>query len=404
VALLHGRLSDIDQQRVVEDFGREESPLRLLFASDVASESINLHYLSHRLVHFDIPWSLMVFQQRNGRIDRYGQEQTPLIHYLLIQSQNTKIKGDMRILEMLIQKDEEATKNIGDPSALMGVYDIDAEEAKTAAALEQGQSAEEFEAQVLSADHDEGLDLLSFLEQGQGASEEQASSQCISRMPTLFEDDFAYARKALTKLSQDQDLNLDIDSEQRVLQISVPDDLAFRFRFLPREIQPENGLLKFTDDRQTMQDEIKCCRKDEQAWPRLHYLWPLHPAMQWLSDRVQTSFSRHQAPVLTVPTLQEGETIYLLTGIIPNRKGQPLIQKWFGVTVIQGALQDIQPLETILERTGLGERTFSNPGDLKISEQAEKLLPDVVQKAQEWMKKVRTSFENELNPQLNEHL
>jgi hypothetical protein len=265
VALLHGRLSDIDQQRVVEDFGREESPLRLLFASDVASESINLHYLSHRMVHFDIPWSLMVFQQRNGRIDRYGQEQTPLIHYLLIQSQNTKIKGDMRILEMLIQKDEEATKNIGDPSALMGVYDIDAEEAKTAAALEQGQSAEEFEAQVLSADHDEGLDLLSFLEQGQGASEEQASSQCISRMPTLFEDDFAYARKALTKLSQDQDLNLDIDSEQRVLQISVPDDLAFRFRFLPREIQPENGLLKFTDDRHHSQPQ-RAASDPEVVW------------------------------------------------------------------------------------------------------------------------------------------
>jgi ERCC4-related helicase len=403
-ALLHGRLSDIDQQQVVEDFGREESPLRLLVASDVASEGINLHYLSHRLIHFDIPWSLMVFQQRNGRIDRYGQEHTPLIHYLLIQSQTPKIKGDMRILDLLIKKDEEATKNIGDPSALMGVFDIDAEEAKTASALEQGQSAEEFETEVLSGDPEEDLDLLSFLEQGQETLDEHSSSERISQLPTLFEDDFAYARKALTKLSQDQDLNLDIDPEQRVLQVSMPDDLAFRFRFLPREIQPESGLLIFTDDRQTMQDEIKRCRKDEQAWPRLHYLWPLHPAMQWLSDRLQTSFGRHEAPVLTVPTLLEGEIIYLLTGIIPNRKGQSLIQKWFGVTVVQGKLQDIQPLETILERTGLGERTFSNPGDLKISKQAEKLLPDVVHKAQDWMKKVRTSFENELNPQLSDHL
>ena len=93
-----------------------------------------------------------------------------------------------------------------------------------------------------------------------------------------------------------------------------------------------------------------------------------------------------------------------MTGIIPNRKGQPLIQKWFGVTVVQGALQDIQPLETILERTGLGERTFSNPGDLKISEQAEKRLPDVVHKAQDWMKDVRKSFEDVLNPQLSDHL
>jgi SNF2 family DNA or RNA helicase len=73
VAVLHGGMSDTEQQRLVEDFGKENAPVRLLLASDVASEGINLHYLCHRLVHFDIPWSLMTFQQRNGRIDRYGQ-------------------------------------------------------------------------------------------------------------------------------------------------------------------------------------------------------------------------------------------------------------------------------------------------------------------------------------------
>ena len=98
IAMMHGSMSDIDLQKIVDDFGREESKLRILVASDVASEGINLHYLSHRLIHFDIPWSLMVFQQRNGRIDRYGQENTPDIRYLITDSDNEKIKGDMRIL------------------------------------------------------------------------------------------------------------------------------------------------------------------------------------------------------------------------------------------------------------------------------------------------------------------
>ena len=80
--VMYGGMSDKELQRIVDEFGRAESPIRVIVASDVASEGINLHYLSHRLIHFDIPWSLMVFQQRNGRIDRYGQHEQPVILYI----------------------------------------------------------------------------------------------------------------------------------------------------------------------------------------------------------------------------------------------------------------------------------------------------------------------------------
>ena len=63
----------------------------------------------------------MVFQQRNGRIDRYGQEYSPHILYLMTDCANDIIKGDNRILEVLIEKDDQAIKNIGDPSVFMGV-------------------------------------------------------------------------------------------------------------------------------------------------------------------------------------------------------------------------------------------------------------------------------------------
>ena len=62
VTLLHGGLNDREQRDIVEAFGNETTPLRLLLASDVASEGINLHHQCHRLIHFDIPWSLMVFE------------------------------------------------------------------------------------------------------------------------------------------------------------------------------------------------------------------------------------------------------------------------------------------------------------------------------------------------------
>ncbi|NMS08054.1 SWF/SNF helicase family protein, partial [Vibrio parahaemolyticus] len=117
---------------VVEEFGKENSKLRLLVCSDVASEGINLHHLSHKMVHFDVPWSLMVFQQRNGRIDRYGQKHQPEIRYLLTQSDNPRISGDTRVLEVLINKDDQAQKNIGDSSEFTRAYSQEEEEAQIA--------------------------------------------------------------------------------------------------------------------------------------------------------------------------------------------------------------------------------------------------------------------------------
>lgn len=90
------------------------------------------------MIHFDIPWSLMVFQQRNGRIDRYGQKKRPDIRYMLIESDNKQIKGDMRIIEILVTKEEQALKNIGDPALLLGKFSIEDEELVVADAIENG--------------------------------------------------------------------------------------------------------------------------------------------------------------------------------------------------------------------------------------------------------------------------
>ena len=148
VAILHGQLPDQEIQQTVENFGRTHSPLRLLIASDVASEGLNLHYQAHRLIHFDIPWSLMVFQQRNGRVDRYGQTRAPMIGYLYTQPDDERIRGDLRYLEILVEKDEQAAHNIGDPSVFMGLYDEEAEAQKVAGAIEGQQTAEAFSAEL----------------------------------------------------------------------------------------------------------------------------------------------------------------------------------------------------------------------------------------------------------------
>ena len=48
-------------------------PVRILLATDAASEGINLQNHCHRLLHWEIPWNPNRLEQRNGRIDRHGQ-------------------------------------------------------------------------------------------------------------------------------------------------------------------------------------------------------------------------------------------------------------------------------------------------------------------------------------------
>ncbi len=113
---------EMDDTRIMEtinEFNRRSSPIRLLICTDIASEGINLHHLSHRMIHFDLPWSLMTYQQRNGRIDRYGQEREPQILYLMTLADDRKTVGDLRILEKLTERDERARESLGDQAEFL---------------------------------------------------------------------------------------------------------------------------------------------------------------------------------------------------------------------------------------------------------------------------------------------
>lgn len=321
VEILHGGLPDIDQQKIVEDFGREEAPVRLLIASDVASEGINLHYLSHRLIHFDIPWSLMVFQQRNGRIDRYGQKNTPHIHYLVNRSGNTKIKGDMRILELLIQKDEEAVKNIGDPATLMGVHDTDEEEKITSDAIEAGLSESEFE-ERLARKNQASFDPMKLLMSGGSEPPRRNGPAKIRTQPSFFENDYQYFKEAVNHLKQTDDLQADFSDDVKQVTLTATRDLKNRLRnILPGEVWPADNTFVLSAEPGTIQDEIRYSRKNEKAWPRIHYLWPHNPLLEWANDKIVAEFGRQEAPVISLQdALPAGETVFLLSGLVPNRK------------------------------------------------------------------------------------
>ena len=413
VQILHGGMSDVEQQGIVEEFGKPESKLRVLLCSDVASEGINLHYLSHRLVHFDLPWSLMVFQQRNGRVDRYGQEQEPIITYLINQSKNPTVKGDQRILEILKEKDEQAYKNIGDPATFMKVHDSEQEEKLTEDAMAEGMDAGAFDQQYQPDDSNEGDDLLAlFL--NPAASQPQAPEQADQHTAddySLFANDYDFARQALDAINRERNqVSVSANNERQTLTITPPEDLEYRFRFLPPEISPDNGLLELTADKARFEQEIRRSRQDENAWPKLHYLWPQHPAIQWLQDKLLAQVARHSAPVLALPDtdavkqqLQADESVFLVSGLIPNRKAHPVIWEWFALRCKGGKVIELQPARDWLQALQLDSKLPNRAQPVNLAE-LEALRQPVISAARAEMQQRQQAFTQATQPQLDEKL
>ena len=426
LAILHGTMSDVEQQRVVEDFGNAERPVRLLLCSDVASEGINLHYHCHRLIHFDMPWSLMVFQQRNGRVDRYGQKRRPRIVYLVSESANERIRGDTRILEVLAVKDEQAYKNIGDPATFMNVHDVSAEEEITAKAMAEGEEADHFDTR-LQPKPNRGEDLLALFlgtvgggrqrpgepepptaTAGRDASRGETAPEREPPDPplSLFADDLAYCEQALHRLRRrNPALRFEADADLGSLTLDAPDDLLHRFRPFPREVLPQDRRFRLTTNRKRIAEAIVESRRDEHAWPKLHYLWRLNPVVGWLNDRMLAAFGRHQAPVMAgAPQLDDGEAAFVLSGVVPNRKSHPLVHEWIAVTFRDGRSAGIETFEALLDRTGLKDRAAPNRNVHPDLDALQKLLPGAVQRAKEWLDGQRQAFDDRMNEQLNREL
>ena len=75
LAQLHGGMAadEREQLRLAFQADPTEHPVRILLATDAASEGIDLQNHCHRLVNYDIPFNPNQLEQRIGRIDRYGQ-------------------------------------------------------------------------------------------------------------------------------------------------------------------------------------------------------------------------------------------------------------------------------------------------------------------------------------------
>lgn len=387
VVEISGGMTDMEQQRVVEEFGRTEAPVRILVASDVASEGLNLHYLSHRLIHFDIPWSLMVFQQRNGRIDRYGQEKRPDIRYMLISSKNERIKGDMRIIRILVEKEEQAFKNIGDPTLLLGKFNIEDEELVISETIENGSDATAFEDSL--HDEESEFDPLDFLLNEASMEETTTAVNDTVEDETLFTDK-QYLIRALSYINKDEQHPLRQLSEISGVDVMLTDDMRRRLSaVIPEEAMPSGEILRLSDDKAYIMQEMRKSMQnsiDNAAWPDAQYLWAIHPAIGWLNDKTGLLIGRGEAPVIGVKNfMQSNESIFIVEGSMPNERSADLVDDLFGIRYVDGIFVEFLDINTVVNRTKINSELLAN--ELNVTDEMiaalSGQLEDVVAKAKE---------------------
>jgi superfamily II DNA or RNA helicase len=75
LAIIHGDVDQEDREKVKAAFQTNpvDASVRILLATDAASEGIDLQNYCNCLIHIEIPYNPNVMEQRNGRIDRHGQ-------------------------------------------------------------------------------------------------------------------------------------------------------------------------------------------------------------------------------------------------------------------------------------------------------------------------------------------
>ena len=101
---------DPDEVRRERIEAMKSSEQRVLVATDCLSEGINLHDLFTAVMHYDLPWNPNRLEQREGRVDRFGQE-AEVVKATLLYSRDNPVDGV--VLNVILRKVKQIKKSTG---------------------------------------------------------------------------------------------------------------------------------------------------------------------------------------------------------------------------------------------------------------------------------------------------
>ncbi len=381
LAIIHGSFPDVHLMKTVEAFGTGSSPVRLLLATDVASEGINLHHECHQIIHYDLPWSIITLIQRNGRIDRYGQQRSPVLRYLRVETSQPVLRGDAAIFERLIEKVEEINRATRSGESVLQLYDAAAEERYIAEAgllkgdagiLDRAASVAEPEATELekiirdaSTEIDDEMRRLLFGEEEPPVPASASQAEPGPRTIRRFRDR-DYLLEGYRFLMESHPDFQPIVEQGPLMTIEAPPELQRRLggpeaghesifgaTAIPIEAWPERNQFRLTTDPARVELAIRAARQTSGYWSRELLCTNQHPILQWLTERLLMLLPRDECPLVFSPRLGKGELCFCFVGQVVSKGGDPVVVDAHAVSIQRGGVMTVRPLAAALDEAGL---------------------------------------------------
>jgi ERCC4-related helicase len=397
VQFFHGGLTDTEQQDIIDDFGKQDSTVKILLCSDAGSQGVNLHYYCNRMFNYDIPWSLITLEQRNGRIDRYGQKKTPFVHYIIAESNIEGLKTDLHIMERITQKEEVVYKTLGDAGSVMKLYEVDQEENQVENAfLKQD---EEF----LEKPQEGNFDFSTMCD----TTEVTITDEPFEKPLSIYANDFGFYKELFEQLSSGNQLSKnEVTVSDDYLEVINTKELNQILFDLPPESKPKvNSLYKLSLDKTLVQKSIDDARKKQGEWAEFQVLYELHPVIRYYMTKLEASVAKDNALVAKSKVLPAKSAWFVFQGQVSNNLSQPVLVNFLvvGVKWDGSILRKTFSLSDFIDEFKLRETMHTESISEEDISNLQDILPDAVQWAIHHMQEEQQKLEGKMEKKLDDY-
>lgn len=298
-----------------------------------------------------------------------------------------------------MEREHEAHSVLQDVASLMGAHSVAREEDAIRDVLMKKKSVDE----VLRNPEEVtgGDDFDAFFENL--ASDEPAKNDVPTETQIgLYATDLEYLDEALREAFVTPEASLSnngvawtIHKEHSIAELEPPRDLQQRLAYLPQSYLADRAVtkkMKLATTAISGKLELERARAAQPTagektttWPEAHFLGPLHPVLEWASDRALASLSRRE--VLAVRGNVENATV-LLMGTLMNQRGQVVSKAFFTADFPNPnnpsfcLVDTLDDLGAYLKAAGLTAKAI-NPGAIANVVQLQQLVPVAVENTSE---------------------